>query len=558
MHLPRTPRQASTRFGRYFHQRFIATSSGRQQLNDGWGRIARLASKVPGTASIVAGTSNNLASRLRAQGHSQSARALLATVEPTLPESDTTVSMRAVARVLDLNLGTDAGDTAELTATSLALADAAFARGDLDEAAALLQTAFDLALHRVHHFEDKPSPYALDPDAFLQPFRRSRTFQAVVTPTKGVRPARGRADAEGRPHRILFATATNFNFTRETIREYAERPGVEVREVDIRRLPKGPWRPDPAELTWNRLRHSAGLPMEVPPQVREDVDWADTIFVEWGHRAMTWISMLPNVRARVVARLHSYEALTQFPLITDWSGIDDLVFVSGHIRALVEHAIPEVRSGPRIHTIGNRNVLDSYDLPKRVAASRTLGLIGWGQVVKDAQWALDVLEELRRDDPAWRLRLVGHGFADDSKLTEAAARYKARLEERIEALGDAVIRPGFTNDVPHAMRRIGVILSTSQREGTHESLIQGAASGALPVVRNWPVVARWGGAHTMYPDSWIVETPQEAADRIRAAAPDLATEGAKAREWARKTYDWSVIGPQLETLLLDQTEGPTA
>ena len=52
--------------------------------------------------------------------------------------------------------------------------------------------------------------------------------------------------------------------------------------------------------------------------------------------------------------------------------------------------------------------------------------------------------------------------------------------------------------------------------------------------------------------------PQEAADRIRAASPDLVAEGAKAHEWARKTYDWSVIGPQLEALLLDRTEGPTA
>ncbi|HEX5968212.1 MAG TPA: glycosyltransferase, partial [Intrasporangium sp.] len=363
----------------------------------------------------------------------------------------------------------------------------------------------------------------------------------------------------GRPHRILFATATDFNFTTDTIREYADRPDVEVRKVDVRRLQKGPWRPDPAELTRNRLRHSAGIPMEVPIQVREPFDWADTIFVEWGHRAMAWISMLPDVRARVVVRLHSYEALTQFPLITDWSGIDDLIFVSGHIRALVEHAIPEVLSGPRIHTIGNRNVMDSYNLPKRLAASRTLGLIGWGQVVKDAQWALDVLEELRRDDPTWRLRMIGNGFADDSKLTKAAAQYKARLEERIEGLGDAVIRPGFTRDVPHALRRVGVILSTSQREGTHESLIQGAASGALPVVRNWPVVARWGGAHTMFPESWIVETPQEAADRIREAVAtgDLLAEGAKAREWVLAHYDWSVIGPRLESLLMDKKEGST-
>ncbi|HEX5968494.1 MAG TPA: hypothetical protein VFY88_08460, partial [Intrasporangium sp.] len=205
--LPRTRKQARKRFERYFDRRFIATRAGREQLNDHWSRIARLASRLPGTAGIVAGTSNYLTSRLRTHGHSESARELLDAVGRTLPESDDTVTMRAVARVLDLSLGKDVDDTAELTAESLALADAALGRGHLDEAAARLQTAFELSLHRVHHFEDKPSPYALDPDTFLRPFRQSPTFQAVVTPTHRSRPAREPADTEGgRPHRILFAT----------------------------------------------------------------------------------------------------------------------------------------------------------------------------------------------------------------------------------------------------------------------------------------------------------------------------------------------------------------
>ena len=64
----------------------------------------------------------------------------------------------------------------------------------------------------------------------------------------------------------------------------------------------------------------------------------------------------------------------------------------------------------------------------------------------------------------------------------------------------------------------------------------------------------------MFPDEWIVETPQQAADRIRAAvaAGDLQAEGAKAREWVLTHHDWSVVGPELERLLLDPTKGHTA
>jgi hypothetical protein len=63
----------------------------------------------------------------------------------------------------------------------------------------------------------------------------------------------------------------------------------------------------------------------------------------------------------------------------------------------------------------------------------------------------------------------------------------------------------------------------------------------------------------MFPDEWIVETPHEAADRIRAAATgDLLGSAKDAQEWVVEHYDWSVVGPRLESLLLDGTEGRTA
>ena len=67
-----------------------------------------------------------------------------------------------------------------------------------------------------------------------------------------------------------------------------------------------------------------------------------------------------------------------------------------------------------------------------------------------------------------------------SNLTGPATAYRDALLRRIAALGDAVERPGFSDDVPEALRHVGVMLSSSRREGTHEGLIQGAASGASP------------------------------------------------------------------------------
>jgi glycosyltransferase involved in cell wall biosynthesis len=246
------------------------------------------------------------------------------------------------------------------------------------------------------------------------------------------------------------------------------------------------------------------------------------------------------------------------PQHTDWSGIDDLVFVSPHIRALFEASVPALADGPRLHTIANRNLLRTFDLPKHKGSGHTLGLVGWNNVTKDPQWALDLLEALREHDDRWRLRLVGHGFPR-AGITGPATKYRDVLMARIDALGDAVERPGFTTDVPEALRHIGVIVSSSRREGTHEGLLQGAASGAFPVVRNWPYVARWGGARTMVPDEWVVDTAQEGARMLLAASADEMVFGVRQRavaEWTVRRYDWSVVRPQLDDLLL--TDAPRA
>jgi glycosyltransferase involved in cell wall biosynthesis len=205
-----------------------------------------------------------------------------------------------------------------------------------------------------------------------------------------------------------------------------------------------------------------------------------------------------------------------------------------------------------LHTIPNRNLLNAFILPKYPGSEHTLALVGWNNVTKDPLWALDLLESLREHDDRWRLRLIGDPFPV-SGLTAPAAAYRDALDARIDALGDAVEQPGFTDDVPEALRHIGVILSSSRREGTHEGMLQGVASGAFPVVRNWPYVARWGGATTIVPDEWIVDTAQEGAAMLLKAAEDETTFAGHRRamaEWTIARYDWSVVRPQLDALLL--------
>lgn len=543
--LPLTPSAFRARGLRAVDKRVLDVPSRRDTLVSATIALAKVPGAGPAAASVAIWTGDRLTRRKAAAAASR----LYAGVGPSVSPASG-LPLRVRAAVSELNNGIKPVETDELVRLSVAEADRAYDRHLHDAAAVHLQGALDLLFHRYFHFEGLASPYAQDPVGYLAPLRDSSAFAAVSTPS-----ARTRTVATpdpSRPHRLLVTTVSNFNFARGIVDEWSRRDDVEIRALDLRAVPKGPWDATPRQLVANRLRQADGIPFAVPEEVREHFDWADTVFTEWGHRAMAWTSMLPDLTARTVSRVHSYEAFTQFPHITDWAGIDDLVFVAEHIRNLTRVGAPGVNDGPTLHVIPNRNVLEDYARPKRGTWQRTMALVGWAQMVKDPLWALDVLEILRRHDNQWQLRLFGTEFARDDLLTVPARDYRDRVNARIDEFGAAVRKMGYSKDVPHALRRVGVILSSSLREGTHEAVVQGAASGALPVVRNWPFVAGFGGPRTMFPDSWVVETPEEAAARIIAHTDgiDLADETRDSAAWTRENYDWSVVGPVLEHLLL--------
>ncbi|MFI5754732.1 glycosyltransferase [Streptomyces sp. NPDC051569] len=86
------------------------------------------------------------------------------------------------------------------------------------------------------------------------------------------------------------------------------------------------------------------------------------------------------------------------------------------------------------------------------------------------------------------------------------------------------------------------------------SVVEGAVSGAVPVVRDWPYFsATPHGAGALFPSSWIVATPAEAADRILAVTASEETwleAGREASEHALGSWDWAVVGQRCDRLLM--------
>lgn len=435
----------------------------------------------------------------------------------------------------------------DLVRAVLRQADAALDSGSLEVAASRVLEAVEALFNRELHADVLASPLAADPDGFLAPLRESRVFG--VLGTSADRPGVSRTRTE----RLLIVPGDYPNFTKPIIEEFSGLPGLEVRVLDLKAKATPPRRRGQYELILDRLRFATGA--AVPPPSSADaalLAWADTIFVDWCDNAAVWTTLHAPRSARIVVRFHSLEAISHQVHVIDWSRVSDVVFVADHVRALVSQAAPEVSVGPRVHVAPNAMHLERFGKPKEPGADRTIAIVGWAQRVKDPLWALDVLAALRSVDPAWNLLLVGRDFQERAHLSAMRHRDKFRSRALLDDVRDGIRYLPFTDDVPSALQAAGFVLSSSRREGFPVGVTEGAASGAVPVVRNWPMYAHYGGARGTFPPDWVVDDVDEAVKRILAHAdPDVrAKEGAAARSYVVEHFDWSVILPTYQDILL--------
>ncbi|MGB3828842.1 MAG: glycosyltransferase, partial [Ornithinimicrobium sp.] len=146
---------------------------------------------------------------------------------------------------------------------------------------------------------------------------------------------------------------------------------------------------------------------------------------------------------------------------------------------------------------------------------------------------LDVLSDLLKHDRSWRLLLVGRQFAPFPSATglNYQREFARRLEE--DGLHEHVEIRGFTTRLEELYEGVGFVLSCSRREGYGVAFAEGVASGAVPILRDWPIFASLDAAARTFSPEWVVQTPAEAAARIRGASTPktwrAATDAAQAQ-----------------------------
>lgn len=276
---------------------------------------------------------------------------------------------------------------------------------------------------------------------------------------------------------------------------------------------------------------------------------ADTVICEWAGGNAVWYSHHIAPHQRLIIRLHGFEIRGDWLRNIDISAVDTVVLVSEFFREQVLAAT----GWPREKTVVIPNMVDTADFlrPKESGARFRLGLAGMVPWFKRPDRALDILEELLERDERFTLHIRGrypweYDWFWNGRVGEQDAyrRFFSRLREQPQ-LRSRVSFEAFGPDMASWFRRIGFILSPSHRETFHVAPLEGAASGAVPVLLERP------GAADIFDPRWVFDDAPAAAAFIHATAADehrLAAERAAALDLAA-TYDASAVLPHWIRLL---------
>ena len=262
-----------------------------------------------------------------------------------------------------------------------------------------------------------------------------------------------------------------------------------------------------------RVDHWAALKVHDPQRSEELLNWADVVVCEWCGPNALWYAKHKRPGQRLVVRLHRFELYAAWPARLDIDAVDAVICVSPHYAELTRKLTGWPES--KIVVVPNWVDIDQLHRPKLEGARHHVGFIGMAPSRKRFDVALDVLEELRRDDPRFTL-FVKSKLPWDYwwiwQKDEERVHYEEvfRRVRRSPALAGAVVFDPYGRDVGAWLRRIGFMLSTSDDESFHLAPAEAMASGAVPALLNWP------GAETIYDQHWIHANPGAMAASIAA------------------------------------------
>lgn len=224
------------------------------------------------------------------------------------------------------------------------------------------------------------------------------------------------------------------------------------------------------------------------------MNWSDLSWFEWCDNLIVHAGKLPKV-CKILCRLHSYEAFTDYIRLVNWENVDDLVFVAPHIRDIVLRQVPNLDKNVHLHVIFNGVDLKKYSFKERKKGFN-IAFVGYINHKKNPSLLLQCMKYLVDIDNRYILHIAGQ---------HQELRFQLYFDHMIKEmnLNKNVIFHGWVNDVNKWLEDKHFTVSTSVLESFCHGIADAMACGIKPLIHNFI------GAKELYPEKYIFNTVQD-------------------------------------------------
>jgi len=294
------------------------------------------------------------------------------------------------------------------------------------------------------------------------------------------------------------------------------------------------------------LDHHPGHVITDTEKSAELLEEADLIFCEWCLGNAEWYSHNKKEGQKLLIRLQHQELDLHYLNSIYWENVDHIIFCGQNNMRIFLERFPNLTEKARLIYIAlDCNTLNQ---PKLYGAEFNLGIVGISPLRKGFHRAIELLNRLKKLDHRFTLFVKGKLPWEYDWLWRRPEerRYYQELFDEIgrSPYRDSIVFDRFGEDMPTWFSKIGFLLSTSDHEGTHQSVAESMASGTIPIIRNWQ------GADLVYLPRYVFETLDQAEELlVRWKSPEnYRAETERAREYAFENFDQSNILPIYERL----------
>jgi glycosyltransferase involved in cell wall biosynthesis len=238
---------------------------------------------------------------------------------------------------------------------------------------------------------------------------------------------------------------------------------------------------------------------------------ADIIFCEWALGNAVWYSQHKLSHQKLIVRLHLQEMKLPYLDQILWENVDALILICPLNYNLILERFPFLNG--RAHLIYNPIDCNAFNQPKLPSAEFNLGIMGISPMRKAPHIAIEIFIRLKKLDSRYTLFVKGKHPRDYDWLWKQPVE-RAYFEKFYEDVNrspyrNSVVFETYGDDVASWFSKLGFVLSTSDFEGSHQSVAEGMASGTIPIIRNWD------GADMLYPEKFVFTEIDQAVNLVQ-------------------------------------------